>query len=48
MIVMFELCFLLINWLSFREGAGVGLKLDVQCQGGGRILDLEGQGGGGS
>ena len=44
MIVMLGLCFLLIDWLSFEEGGGVRLKLDVQCQEGGRILDVDGQG----
>ena len=38
--VILGLCFLLIDWLSFGEGdrrrgdLGVGLKLDVQGQGG--------------
>ena len=37
--VMLGLSFLLIDWLSF--GVGVGrLKLDVQGQVGGRILDV--------
>ena len=36
MIVMLGLCFLLIDWLSFEEGGGVCLKLDVQCQEGGQ------------
>ena len=27
---------------------GIGLKLDVQAQGGGRILNVDGQGSGGS
>ena len=42
------LCFLLIDWLSFEEGKGGGrvrLKLHVQRQGGGRSLDVDGQGG---
>ena len=34
------LCVLLIDWLSFV--GGVRLKLDVQGQGGGRILDVDG------
>ena len=47
------LCFLLIHWLSLRECVcvcvweGGMLKLGVQVQGGGRILDIDGQGGGG-
>ena len=32
-----------IDWLSF--GGGVHMKLDFQGQGGGRILDVDGQGG---
>ena len=39
------------DWLSFEEGermGGIGLKLDVQAQGGGRILNVDGQGSGGS
>ena len=51
MIVMLGLCFLLIDWLSFEEGGRVRLKLGVQCQEGGKILDVDGQGvkgGGGS
>ena len=41
------LCFLLIDWLSFGEEGGEGggervrLKFDNQCQGGGRILDVD-------
>ena len=46
----------LIDCLSFGKDGGVGgggggvvrLKLDVQGQGGRRILDVDGQGGGGS
>ena len=41
-------CFLLIDWLSFgerEEGGRIRLKLDVQGQGGGRILEVDGQGG---
>ena len=50
-IVILGLCFLLIDWLSFGEegGGGAGgfsLELDVQGQGGGRILDVDGQGDG--
>ena len=45
--VILGLCFLLTDWLSFREGEKVRLKLDVQGQEGGRILDVVGQGGGG-
>ena len=39
--------FLLIDWLSFGQSDGevVCLKLDVQGQRGGRILDVDGQGG---
>ena len=38
------LCFLLIDWLSFRERGGEArLKLDVQGQEGERILDVDGQ-----
>ena len=44
MIVMLGLCFLLIDWLSFEEGGRVRLELDVQCQEGGNILDVDGQG----
>ena len=44
MIIILGLCFLLIDWLSFGEGKGP-LKLDVQGQVGGRILDVAGQGG---
>ena len=43
--VILGLCFLLTDWLSFREGEKVRLKLDVQGQEGGRILDVVGQGG---
>ena len=43
-IVILGLCFILIDWLSFGVG-GVRLKLDVQGQEGGRILDVDGQGG---
>ena len=42
--VIFGLCFLLIYWFSF--GGGICLKLDVQGQGGGNILDVNGQGDG--
>ena len=47
-IVILGLCFLLIDWLSFEEeggggAGGVSLELDVQGQGGGRILDVDGQ-----
>ena len=45
--LILELCFLLIDWLSFGEKGGVRLKLDVQGQGCGRIVDVNGQGGGG-
>ena len=46
MIVIFGLCFLLIDWLSFEEGGeGFHLKLDVQDQAGGRSFDLDEQGG---
>ena len=44
MIVILGLCFPLIDWLSFGEKKGVRLKLDVQGQEGGRILDVDGQG----
>ena len=51
-IVILGLCFLLIDWLSFGKGGGGGggesFKVDVQGQGGGRILDVAGKGGGGS
>ena len=47
-IFILGLCFLLIDWLSFGEGGGVRLKLDVQDHGYRRILDVDGQGGGGS
>ena len=40
------LCFLLTHWLLFGEGREVRFKLDVQGLGGGRILDVGGQGGG--
>ena len=41
------LCILLIDWLSFGEelGEGIRLELDVQGQGGEIILDVDGQGG---
>ena len=46
MIVILGLCFLLTGWLSFGEKRRrVCLKLDVQSQEGGRILDVNGQGG---
>ena len=45
--VILRLCFLLIDGLSFGEGRGVRLKLGIQGQGGGRIFDVDGQGGGG-
>ena len=50
MIVIFGLRFLLIDWLSFEEGCrGWGsFEIDVQGQGGGRCLDLDGQRGRGS
>ena len=36
--------FLLIDWLSFGGGGGcVCLKLDIQGQKAGRILDVDGQ-----
>ena len=38
--------FSLIYWLSF--GNGLRLKLDVEGQGGGRTLGVDGQEGGGS
>ena len=38
--------FSLIDWLSF--GKGLRLKLDVEGQGDGRTLDVDGQEGGGS
>ena len=51
-IVIYGLCFLLIDWLSFGKGGGGGggesFKVDVQGQGGGRILDVAGKGGLGS
>ena len=41
--------FFLIDWLSFgKDRGGNRLKLDFQGQGVGRILDVDGQGGGGS
>ena len=46
--VIIGLCFLLIEWLLFGEGGTVRLKLDFQGQGGGRMLDVDGQGGWGS
>ena len=36
--------FSLIDWLSFGEGERVRLKLDVQDQGGRRIVDVDSQG----
>ena len=45
-IVVLELYLLLIDWLSFGEargGRGDRLKLGVQDQGGGRMLDIAGQ-----
>ena len=45
-IVILGSCFLLNDYLLFREGAR--LKLDVQDLGGGRISDVDGQGDGGS
>ena len=44
MIIILGLCFLLTDWLSFGEGRGP-LKLDVQGQVGGKVLDVAGQGG---
>ena len=38
---MFSFNWLIIIW----TGAGVRLKLDIQVQGGGRILDVDGQNG---
>ena len=36
--------FILIDWLPFGKGEeGFRLKLDIQCQWGGRILDVDGQ-----
>ena len=44
MIVILGLCCLLIDWLPFENGRwGVRLKLDVQGQRGGRILDVDGK-----
>ena len=40
--IMFSFNWLVIIW---REGRGVSLKLDVQGQRGGRILDVDGQSG---
>ena len=44
-IVILGLCFLLFDCLSSEEagGRGVCLKLNVQGQGGGRILDVDEQ-----
>ena len=44
-IVILGLCFLLFDCLSSEEagGRGVRLKLNVQGQGGGRILDVDEQ-----
>ena len=42
MLVILGFCFLLIYWLSFRDGA-VRLKLDVQDQDGDGMLDVDGQ-----
>ena len=36
------------NWLVIIWRRGIRLKLDVQVQVGGRILDVDGKGGGGS
>ena len=38
-----------LNWLAIIwRGGGIRLKLDVQGEGGGRILDVAGKGGWGS
>ena len=37
----------IVCFLLFFFGGGIRLKLDVQSQGGGKILDLNGQGQGG-
>ena len=38
-----DMVFVLILFVQM-EGSGVHLKLNVQCQGDGRILDVDGQG----
>ena len=43
--VILGLCILLTDWLSYGEGGAVCLKLDVQGQGSGSILDIAEQGG---
>ena len=43
MLVILGLCFRLIYWFSFAERGRVRLKLDVQGQRGGKILDEDGQ-----
>ena len=46
MIVILELCFLFIDWLSFGDGGWFEIGCPrSRC---GRILDVDGQGGGGS
>ena len=42
--VILGLCILLTDWLSYGEGGTVCLKLDVQGQGSGSILDIAEQG----
>ena len=42
--VILGLCILLTDWLSYGEGGAVCLKLDVQGQGSGSILDIAEQG----